>query len=144
MTNQTYKDKAIHIFDYDYTLYNEKRSYKYHIYLLKKLWELKSMGKCLAIASHNFKAKQYVKNIGFEFLFDIYICEYPRSKDTMITEILTKMGYKVEDAIFYDDLKSNIEDVSKLGVVSYLVDRQVGIVFEDIIINDSNKIISTI
>ena len=101
-TYETYKDKKIHIFDYDYTLYDDSRSDFYDNYLREKLTELKAMGKCLTIASHNGNAKEYLHRKSFGHFFDMYICEYPRSKDTMVTEILEKMGYMPQDAIFYE------------------------------------------
>lgn len=141
-TYETYKDKKIHIFDYDYTLYDDARSSFYDNYLREKLTELKAMGKCLTIASHNASAKEYIHRKSLGHFFDMYICEYPRSKDTMVSEILEKMGYTPQDAIFYDDMEYNVDDVSKLGVASYLVNDFTGIIFENIIIDDNNKIIS--
>jgi predicted phosphatase len=139
---KTYKDKNLHIFDYDYTLYDNDKSSFYDNYLREKLTELKTMGKCLTIASHNSSAKEYIHRKSLGHFFDMYICQYPRSKDTMVTEILDKMGYKAEDAIFYDDMEYNVDDVSKLGVASYLVNHLTGIIFENIIIDENNKIIS--
>lgn len=140
---KTYQDKHLHIFDYDYTLYldrmmpTEERA-QYKRYVIDKIKGLKEQGKLIAMASHNASAKRYVYELYREIYncFDMFICQYPRNKDTMVSEILERLNCKPEDAIFYDDVKSNTDLVERLGVTSYLVDDRQGIVFEKIEIID--------
>jgi len=139
MTVQTYRDKRLHIFDYDYTLYLhrsmsiEERS-RYKKYVIDKIKSLKKQGKLIAMASHNSTAKVIIYQLYRDIYhcFDMFICEYPRDKDKMVSEILEKLNCKPEDAIFYDDMKWNTDLVERLGVTSYLVDNKRGIVFEEI------------
>ena len=139
MTVRTYRDKRLHIFDYDYTLYldgcmpTEERA-QYKEYVIDKIKGLKKGGKLIAMASHNASAKWYVYELYREIYncFDMFICQYPRDKDTMVSEILERLNCNPEEAIFYDDVESNTDLVERLGVTSYLVNDRRGIVFEEI------------
>lgn len=140
---KTYQDKRLHIFDYDYTLYLDyhmpyENRYRYKQYVIDKIKGLKEEGKLIAMASHNSSANKRVYELYREIYncFDMFICQYPRNKDTMVSEILERLNCKPEDAIFYDDVKSNTDLVESLGVTSYLVDDKRGIVFEEILIVD--------
>jgi len=143
---KTYHDKRLHIFDYDYTLYLDyhmpyENQYRYKQYVINKIKGLKEEGKLIAMASHNASAKWYIYDLYREIYncFDMFICQYPRNKDTMVSEILERLNCKPEEAIFYDDVKSNTDLVELLGVTSYLVDDKRGIVFEEIQIVDEVK-----
>jgi predicted phosphatase len=143
---KTYQDKRLHIFDYDYTLYldgcmpTEERA-QYKKYVIDKIKGLKEGGKLIAMASHNASAKWYVYELYREIYncFDMFICQYPRDKDTMVSEILERLNCKPEEAIFYDDVKYNTDLVERLGVTSYLVDDRRGIVFDEIQIVEEVK-----
>lgn len=135
----SYKDKQLHIFDYDNTLYldrsvdSEKREI-YKKYVIDRIKELKKEGKLIAMASHNICASDYIymKYNEIYRCFDMFICEYPRDKDVMVSKILEELNCKPEQAIFYDDLEKNVNLVKNLGVYCYLVDEFVGIEFEKI------------
>lgn len=141
---KTYLDKHLHIFDYDFTLYLDyscENREIYKQYVIDKIKLLKSRGHLIAMASHNASAKTYIYEKYNEIYncFDMFICQYPRDKDTMVSEILERLNCKPEQAIFYDDVKSNTDLVERLGVTSYLVNYRRGIVFEEIkIIDDVN------
>jgi predicted phosphatase len=141
MTIQTYLDKRLHIFDYDETLYinsshENKRTYNH--YIIKKILELKSQDKLIAMASHNIYAKSLFHSRYPEIYhcFDMFVCEYPKDKDIMVSSILEKLNCTPDEAIFYDDRTYNIDLVGKLGVFCYLVDETIGIKFEDIVIKN--------
>lgn len=131
----TYKDKLLHIFDYDYTLYILELDDKYKNYVSDKILELYNMGKRIAMASHNMCAENNVrkKYSNIYHCFSKFICDYPRPKDSMVLEILNHFDCDPSDAIFYDDLRKNVELVRELGVTTYLVNESRGIEFEDII-----------
>jgi predicted enzyme involved in methoxymalonyl-ACP biosynthesis len=141
----SYKDKHLHIFDYDYTLYlnflSENRGI-YKQYVINKIKDLKSRGNLIAMASHNASARTYIyeKYNDIYKCFDMFICEYPRDKDTMVSEILKRLNCKPEQAIFYDDVKLNTNLVRNLGVSTYLVNDNFGINFEDIVFDEINTV----
>lgn len=62
---KTYRDKHLHIFDYDYTLYldgcmpTEERD-QYKRYVSDKIKGLKKEGKLIAMASHNSSAQMVI------------------------------------------------------------------------------------
>ena len=139
-TLKTYKDKQLHIFDYDYTLYILEANDVYKNYVKKKILELYNMGKTIAIASHNICAKRNLqkKYSDIYHCFSKFICDYPREKDSMVREILNDFKYGPDDAIFYDDMRFNVEKVRDLGVTTYLVNTFNGIIFEDIVFDGKN------
>jgi FMN phosphatase YigB (HAD superfamily) len=135
----SYKDAFLHIFDYDDTLMlhscPRSEQNRYFNYIIKRIIELKKLGKKIAMASHNRSAETYLysENPLLYCLFDKFICDYPRPKDCMINEILKEFECKPEDAIFYDDLQSNINLAKNLGVNTYFVeDKFKGIDFDEI------------
>jgi HAD superfamily phosphatase (TIGR01681 family) len=141
MTIQTYLDKRLHIFDYDETLYinsSHENKRTYHHYIIKKILELKSQGKLIAMASHNIYAKSFFHSRYPEIYhcFDMFVCEYPLNKDIMVSNILKSLNCQPDEAIFYDDRKYNIDLVKQLDVFCYLVDETIGINFEDIVIKN--------
>ena len=141
MTVKTYIDKSLHIFDYDETLYikntyENQIAYKY--YIINTIKNLRKQGKLIAMASHNVDAESYFYHRYPEIYhcFDMFICEYPKDKNIMVSRILEKLNCKPDEAIFYDDRKYNIKLVEQLGVFCYLVDETIGIKFEDIYFKD--------
>jgi predicted phosphatase len=110
---------------------------------MEKIKTLKSEGKLIAMASHNQSAREYIKRSYNDIYncFDFFVCEYPMAKDIMVSMILEQLQCKPEEAIFYDDVKSNIDIVQKLGVTSYLVNDRRGIVFDEIKIDTTTQLI---
>ena len=139
-------NKKLYIFDLDNTIYLRKvKSHSqtyYHNIIKDTLLQLKTNGKTLCLASHNVNCIYCLKTMNIYHLFDYIIGEYPRSKDTMVIEILDKTGYKKNNVIFFDDLLKNINIVSNIGINCYLIKSKFGIleiIFDKYNIKYNNK-----
>jgi HAD superfamily phosphatase (TIGR01681 family) len=128
----TPNNKQLYIFDLDDTLYlRTMRGYcdidEFHKYIKDIIFKLYKSGKILCIASHNKNVKYCLEKLDILDLFTYIIGEYPRSKKTMVLEILDNMKITSDQAVFFDDLIKNIKDVSELGVESHWLKYNLGI-----------------
>jgi HAD superfamily phosphatase (TIGR01681 family) len=123
--------KKLYVFDLDNTLYlwEVKKNIQelYSKQLKQYLAELHNKGAVLAIASHNTNPKRYLRYMDIDNLFTHVIGEYPRSKDTMLAEILLSTGIKHYDTVFFDDMQKNLDLVAKMGIECYKADDIWGI-----------------
>lgn len=125
----TKNEKKLYIFDLDNTLYLREVYYdgEYHKYIKDILLRLYNSGKILCMASHNNSVNYYLREMGVSHLFTHVIGEYPRNKGHMVEEILGLTGMNKTDTIFFDDIHYNIKDVSDVGVESYHITSNMGI-----------------
>jgi HAD superfamily phosphatase (TIGR01681 family) len=125
----TATEKKLYIFDLDDTLYLRcTTDYTIlHKYIKEIIRKLHKAGKILCIASHNTSVEYCLKELDIHHLFTYIIGEYPRNKGNMILEILEYTNINKDDAIFFDDLYKNIQAVSDLGVDSYHIKSNLGI-----------------
>ena len=134
--------KSVYIFDLDNTLYlwnvNLEYRLEYEYKLIEFLKKLKTNNNILAIASFNKAPRIYLKEMLILDYFDYIISEYPyednyRKKSDMIIEILKNVNKEKKDAIFFDDINSNIKDCESNGIMSIKIDPKIGIQFNDFI-----------
>ncbi len=99
------------------------------------LWCLEYLndnGHTLAIASFNTNASYELKRLNIDHFFTYIeaLCPEQLGKTTLINKIIGDTP--LDQIIFFDDLETNIEEVSKLGIKSYKVNPSVGISVLDI------------
>lgn len=144
----------VFVFDLDDTLYmhslNENDKTVYHEQVKIFLESLYNSGKIICIATHNKNPYNYLEKLNIVPLFDHIIWEQKNvnpifntiydytGKDEMIKELVGKIGCTIEDIVFFDDSKYNIDVVKSIDVASIHVSNKTGIVFKELAKNDIN------
>lgn len=93
---------------------------------------LHSEGYIMAAASKSREpegAKQLIGLFGWEKYMKVMEI-YPGCKTVHFDQIHNQSKIPFSDMLFFDDVKSNIRDVTQLGVVSKLVSKRTGVTME--------------
>lgn len=123
--------KGLLIFDFDYTLYQPFRESLYpQIPELLKYYS--SQGYCLAVASFNECADQFLRELGIRHYFCVVSGGFSEGgKEWNIRSVYRELGYIPKFVAFFDDIWENIIDaMNKMKIIARIVDPKTGVTKE--------------
>jgi len=128
----------LHMFDLDDVLIKYDYITDNHILFddtIKILEYIKNEGSISIAVTHNYEYDKILKRNEIYNYFDYIDCNFDYSnKKNNLTKMLLKYNtINISDITFYDDLSENVYSGKQLGIKSYKINPNKGLLFDDFI-----------
>jgi FMN phosphatase YigB (HAD superfamily) len=129
------KEEKLYIFDLDDVLIHNKNNIPILVNcVVKILQKLKDNSIKIALASHNYSAKEILEKLKIIQYFDFIVAYYDYTdKMSHLRKILDYFKINPTQVWFFDDLHENIVSANKLKINAKLIYYETGITEENII-----------